>query len=340
MDAMQRRSADPLTRRGFLKLVAVSSLAAGVGIASLRRGQISLKAAPYHAWRYLMGTVVHLTLIGFSINESFEAAERAFAEMQRLIDIFDHRKPLSALARLNREGCLQNPPAELTEVISRALDICRLTGGRYDITIKPVFEALRQGRKPAPHELALVDYQRILLEQDRIRFAHPGMAVTLDSLAKGYIVERAARLLKSLGYPDLLVEAGGDLVTDGKGADEQPWQVGITHPRQNTPQDLLAIIPVMSQAVATSGDYLNHFNHDFSSHHIIDPKTADSPSELASVSVLAESALDADALSTALMVLGIEEGLKLAESLAGVGALLVRKDLSLYKTSGFPLRRW
>ena len=108
------------------------------------------------------------------------------------------------------------------------------------------------------------------------------------------------------------------------------------NPRPTAETAVLAIFPVTAQAAATSGDYQNNFTPDFGLHHIVNPATAVSPSELAGATVLAPSAADADALSTALMVMGSVNGLALAERLPHVEALLVAKDLQIVRTSGFP----
>lgn len=337
MSIPERQPEVQISRRGFIKLLAVSSLAVGVSLTSLRRRLLSTGFKPVHATRFLMGTVVNLTLIGSDPTEGRQAAKIVFSEMQRLIDIFDHRQPHTPLAQLNRQGSLTQPPDELLEVIARALHFGQLTGGKYDITIKPILDALRQGRQVTMAERSLVDYRKVLIETSGISFTRPGMAVTLDSLAKGYIIDCAAQLLAGLGYLHVLVEVGGDLIANGLNAQTLPWQVAINHPRRDGAAQPLALVPVSFQALATSGDYLDRFTQDYSSHHIIDPETGGSPQELASVSVLAKTAMEADALSTALMVLGLEKGMELAESLPGVEAMLVSKDLGVFKTGGFPV---
>jgi thiamine biosynthesis lipoprotein len=160
------------------------------------------------------------------------------------------------------------------------------------------------------------------------------MGITLDGIAKGYIVDQAIALLKARGMARVLVEAGGDLSLHGLRQDGHPWRVGIHHPRA-----LAGYYQVLEQsngAMATSGDYEAAFTADFRYHHIIDPRTGSSPASLSSATVLASNAASADALSTAAMVLGMTEGLELLERLAGVEALLIDKQVTSRATSGFP----
>ena len=114
------------------------------------------------------------------------------------------------------------------------------------------------------------------------------------------------------------------------------WEIGVSNPRLTERTKFIATFSLSNKAVATSGDYVHHFSSDFSQHHIINPHSGFSPTELSSVTVIASSATEADALSTALMVLGIQDGLAFVEKLSGVEALFATKDQVLYRSIGFP----
>ena len=184
--------------------------------------------------------------------------------------------------------------------------------------------------------LTLTNYRNISVDDARIAFGRPEMQVTFDGIAKGHIVDAGLDVLRSTGYPNGIVEAGGDLMVSGSQSDGEAWRVGIGHPRQSLVEGFLTSFPLHRGAVATSGDYMNSFSEDFLSHHIIDPRTGASPPELSSVTVIAPSATQADALSTTLMVMGSQSGLGLVNSLEGIEALVVTKDLRVLRTSGFP----
>jgi thiamine biosynthesis lipoprotein len=131
------------------------------------------------------------------------------------------------------------------------------------------------------------------------------------------------------------VEAGGDLLAAGAKGDGSPWSLGVQPPRAGT-GDVAARFRVTDRAVATSGDYMQPFTPDLSQHHILDPRQGISPPALSSVSVAADTACQADALSTALMVLGPAKGLALIERLPGAETLLITKEGMIHRSSGFP----
>jgi len=315
------------SRRGFLKIVALSGLAAGLGAVAIRK-----RLAVSHTTRLLMGTVVHLSVAGPEAAGAAAAVTATLAEMERLIALLDHRRPASALGRLNATGAVDDAPPELIEVIAQALEISALTSGAFDITVKPVLDAYRAGQRHVEALRPLVDYRQVALDGRRLRLLRPGMALTLDGLAKGRVIDGAVAVLRGQGYGRVLVEAGGDLLAHGQPQAGQPWQVGVRSPRGAAP---LATVSVTQAALATSGDYQNSFSADFSLNHIIDPRTLWSPVELAGATAIAPTAMLADALSTSLMVLGVTDGLALAERLPGVEALLIGKDLHLHLTTGF-----
>jgi thiamine biosynthesis lipoprotein len=159
------------------------------------------------------------------------------------------------------------------------------------------------------------------------------MSVTLNGVAQGYAADRALGALLRRGVKHALIDAG-EFDTLGRKRDGSAWVLGIRHPRDA--EALAARLVADGRALATSGDYETFFTLDFLHHHIFDPATGDSPTELASVTVLAPDALQADGLSTAFMVIGAERALTLAATLANVDALLIGKDGRRWRTPGLP----
>jgi thiamine biosynthesis lipoprotein len=324
----------PLTRRDFLKITALAGAAVGLS-ASIARHLSNLgylnKVSETHT---LMGTIVNFVVISESEEQAKSAIHATVNEMRRLIQVYDYRSADSPLGQLNATGSTHQPPPELVATLRQALHFGSLSHGAFDITVKPMLDALRENR-PATQELAdLVNYRLLSVTNDEIRLARPGMAVTLDGIAKGCIVDGAVAILNQLGFENVLVEAGGDMMAKST-QDGQTWKVGIAHPRKQN--EFVATISIQNQAVATSGDYMNYFSSDHSSYHIIDPQSGRSPSQLASATVIAPSVAEADALSTTMMVMGLQDGLALIENLPNTSALLISKDLQLHRSSNFPV---
>jgi thiamine biosynthesis lipoprotein len=324
-----------MSRRNFLKITAVA--AAALAVPEIAHQALRVRQIQLTETRSLMGTIVHLTVITPDETTGRKALDATFGEMERLIAIFDHRRDSSPLAMLNRSGQLTTACPELISVMSRALHYGALTNGAFDVTVKPIVDRFQLGKFDVDGIRELVDYRQITVTGDRITFSKPGMAVTLDGIAKGYVVDKGTDCLQQYGFDNVIVESGGDLYASGHTWHNNAWQIGVAHPRPNHLNGYAAHFSLSDRAVATSGDYLNNFTQDFSRHHIIDPRTGNSPTELASVSVVAPDATSADALSTALMVMPLEEGIALVNGLPEVEALFVSKDLTIRRTRGFPV---
>lgn len=332
-----------LGRRDMLRISAVA--AGGLGIASWGASTWahSGRLNEVLETRVLMGSPAQLRLLTADPRRARAAIEAAFSEMERLEGVLSRFRPSSELSQLNRSGRLQTADAGMLQVVERALSYGRLTEGAFDISVEPLLAAYRvaseNGGGSSSAEIerlrSRVDYKSIRVQGRRIEFSQPGMAITLDGIAKGFIIDQGAASLRQHGFDQVLVEVGGDMLA-GQHA-KHAWRVGIRTPRAGANSALLGTASLLQRALATSGDYLNAFSQDFSLHHILAPTTGRSPLELASVSVLAPTAMDADALSTAVMVLGAEAGLGLVEGLPGVEALLVDKDMRIRRSSGFAL---
>lgn len=323
-------------RRRFLKIVAAAG-AVGLGTVPLWRWLAGDGSLPMvRETRLLMGTVINLALITPDAAAGRVAVTATLDEMARWVALLDHRQPASALGRLNADGLLDPAPAELLEVVAAALEMSALSGGAFDVTVKPVLDAYRAGQTAVDHLRPLVDYRLVDVQDRTVRLGRPGMALTLDGLAKGRVVDAGVAALRAQGYDRVLVEAGGDLLAGGAPHAGRAWQVGIQPPRGGGLGAAALTVPVHQQALATSGDYQHAFTADFSLHHILDPRTLRSPAALASATALAPTAMQADALSTACLVLGPEAGLALADRLPGCAALLIDKDLRLYRSARFP----
>lgn len=306
----------------------------------------------YQTTKPLMGTIVSMAVVSQDARLAYAALDAAFDEMARLEAMMSAFRKDSELHRLNEEAS-RHPVTvshELFQVIELSLHISQVTRGAFDITVGPLMDLWRfyKNEKTLPSSQALQDvlsrvgYRHVVLSsKDRsVFFAVPGMALDLGGIAKGFAIDRAVNVLKGHGMAAALVNAGGDILAYGTKPGGQPWRVGLQHPRDS--RELLAVLTMSDMAMVTSGDYERYFLVDGKRYsHIIDPRSGFSARETASVTVMAESAAYADGLATGILVLGVEAGMALVESLPGVHALIITegsdKALELHVSKGFPL---
>lgn len=330
-------------RRRFLQIVAVAGTATAcwkLGLfESTRAIQMARRSQP------IMGTVLNLTVYGPDRDSCEEAISTTIATMQGLEGKLSRHMPDSELAELNRTSILENPGADLRNVLTLAQELSRKSSGAFDITILPLLllhEKIRgTNDHPDPRQHAsarsLVSYEKLQIDDTSVRLKERGMGISLDGIGKGYIVDQGVATLRNLGFNNVYVEAGGDLMVSGRKEDAVPWRIGLRNPRpqQGRQDQKLVTIAVSDKAVATSGDYLQAFTPDFKNHHIIDPRSGFSPPELASCTVTAPNVALADGLATAIMVLGKDNAFDLIEPLKGCEAYMVDKNLQHFNTSGF-----
>ena len=330
-----------IPRRQALRITAVVGLggALGGGLVSavLRRAGLHRVSET----RTRMGTVVTITVVHPEGPDAKAMVTDAFAEVDRLEGLLSRHRPETPLSRLNASGRLEGAPAELTRVVERALHWSRLTSGAFDPTVKPLldlYDAWFARRAGPPSSaavrsaLAVVDHRGVHVEGAAIALAQPGMALTLDGIAKGYVVDRTVDVLVAHGADRVMVDAGGDMSSAGRGSIDEPWTVAVQHPRDE--RAAIELVQLGGDCIATSGDYMRAFTDDLRFHHIVDPRTGYSPLDASSATVLAATAMDADALSTAALVLGPEAGIELLEGLSEVEGLIVGKDGRRARTSG------
>jgi len=328
-------------RRDLLRILAVGGAAAATWKLGFhgRSG-----AGPVTRSRVLMGTVVNLTVVGDDRAAAENAVDATLGRMAGLEALLSRYRGDSEVARLNTTGRVDDASPALLEVLRLADSVSRLGDGAFDITIQPVLDLYRDrasgaGRLPSPESieraLALVSHRNVRIDGRTVTLDPSGARITLDGIGKGYVVDRGVDTLKEQGFPDVFVEAGGDLVAGGSKGGGTPWRVGIRGPRPGLA--LLAAFDAKNRAVATSGDYMQPFTEDYTQHHILDPRSGTSAPETASATVVAPDAATADALATLVMVLGPRRGRELLEERVDCEGYLVSKSLEVTRTSGFEL---
>lgn len=290
--------------------------------------RLDAHAVEVRAARGAMGTRVGITAIAPSADQGEAAIAEAFGELDRLSAILSRHDPASALSLLNGAGRLNGAPPELSLVTVKALELSAVTGRAFDVTVKPVLDLLdaqAPGQWPSAGELrdaaALIGAAGVTVGGSTVRFARSGMGITFDGIAKGHIVDRMAAVLRGRRVRRFLIDAGGDIRVSGLSPRRRPWSVGVRHP--DGADRLAGVIALSGGAVATSGGYERRYDAAGEYHHIVSPATGRSPRAIASASVVAPDALTADALATAVVVLGPAQGLRLIEHFPRCAALVV-----------------
>lgn len=291
-----------------------------------------------------MGTVVEISASDAACETLERAFREAFDEVARLEDLLSEWRPGTELAAVNEAagGAAVPVGPELYALLDRSLEIAHLTRGAFDPSFASLWGLWTFGddgvqRAPDAVEVerrrALINYRRITLDERTrsVRLEDAGMKVGLGGIAKGYATDRIAAVLRDHGLRHFTIKAGGELYVGGRPGGERA-RVGIRDPRG---PGLFATVEAEDLAVNTSGDYERFFiDGGRRYHHIIDPATGYPATRSRSVTVLAREATLADALATAVFVLGPEEGLALVEELEGVEVVIVDRDSRVHLSSG------
>lgn len=299
----------------------------------------------------VMGTVVNVSIWTDDDERAARAIGKVFAEFERIDALMTSWKETGDVAAINAAagGKPVTVSDEVLGVITRSLEYARLTRGAFDITVGTYkglwkFGGDQDGSIPSEADVAarlpLVGWRRVKVDGKRktVRLAKAGTMITLGGIAKGYAVDRAVAILRDEGFVDFIIQAGGDLYAGGRRGDRK-WRVGIRDPRgdRDTP---FALAEIEDMTFSTSGDYERGFVADgVRYHHILDPRTGHPARACRSVTVMAPDALTADALSTALFVLGPKKGLALVERLPRVEAVFVDASNQVTASSGLKLVR-
>lgn len=316
-------------------------ISASIGIMSLPQIMPAHSSGPklYHGAALAFGTTISVSVVHedqglaeLAIQDALRAAQR----IDRLMSIFN---PDSQVFQLNRDGCLVRPDPHLLVVLEQARQLSRSTGGAFDVTVQPLWRAFSAAPDGVPseperlHAQARVGWRQLEFDHSSVRFQRPGMALTLNGLAQGYAADLALAAVRARGIEHALLDTG-EFIARGKPLARRAWTLGIQHPRKA--DALAATLRIDGRSVATSGDYETAFTPDYVHHHIFDPVSGDSPLELASVTVLAPSGLQADGWSTAFMVMGADKAHTITARLPGIDLMTIDKHGAVKTSSTFP----
>lgn len=301
--------------------------------------------SPVEKQGFYMGTVVTLKAYGPNAQKAVDEGMERIKDLQDKMTI---SAPGSEIGQLNASaGNSAYVPlsSDSIYVLKTALKYAQLSQGSFDVTIGPLVRSwgnfTQNPQIPSPTEIdrikKIINYRDLEIneKENTARLKNPGQIVDLGGIAKGYAGDEVIKIFKAYGIESAFINLGGNVVALGGKPDGSPWYVGIQNPRAQD-RGCIGVLKIKDKTVVTSGDYERYFEESgVRYHHILDPKTGyPSQSGLISVTIVTESSIDADALSTAVFVLGLAKGLELVQSLEGVEAVFITGDRQIYITSG------
>ncbi len=289
----------------------------------------------------MMGTMVTITIFDSSKEKASEMINRAFEKMAEFIPVFDRYNRQSHINWLNNYGLLKDVPPSLSNVLQNCRVLYHKSQNSFDVSVLPLLELYQRtfektGHSPSYAQIQnkkeLVGFDRVNISSRKVSFQRSGMKISLDGIAKGFIVDMAADFLKSHGIDYALINAGGDIrAVQGKG--RSPWIIGLEDPSGR--KKCIQKITLKDMAVATSGNYENYFDPLGRHHHIIETGQGLSPKRTVSATAIAPSAMLADGLSTTAFVLSPEKSVQLANLFPKTETLIILHGGRRYSSSGW-----
>lgn len=288
-----------------------------------------------------MDTWVSITVFDSEEGHAQAAMDAAFSRMATVVAIASSFDPSAEVACLNTAGRLNSPSPELIDIIEQALNIFDISRGAFDITIEPLLDLWQYDpvaetqfwdlpsdaqEQAIASTMSVIGADLLVLKYDPnvgIELV-PGMKITLGGIAKGYVVDQGLQILKEQGIQHALIDAGGDIAVAGGKPSGEPWEIALRDP--NDEGNVLTQFELIDGAIATSGNYLRYFDPAAQVGHIIDPRTGYSAHRASSATVIALTCTEADALATAVFVLGPADGIKMIDQLASVEAMVLGYD--------------
>lgn len=286
----------------------------------------------------LLGTIVEIQVRDKDEQKAENAITKAFAEIKRIDDLFTTFNEESPVWKINNSS---DTVLKIDDEIYNLLLLCdsvtRISNGCFDVSLDNLTRVWgfytdnpKLPSKPAiDSALSISGWNNIKLIGNDTIVKKKNVGLNFGAIAKGYAVDRAIEILKTAGIKSALVNAGGEIKVIGK-----DWKVGIQHPRDE--RDIIAVVKLDNNSVATSGDYEQFFEVDgIRYHHILNPKNGLPARGLQSVTIINPSNTFADALATAVFVMGKDEGIKLIESLNNTEAMIIDGDGKIFYSRGF-----
>ena len=328
---------------------AVFGTAVFLGAALTLGGCKQQGAYPMSQSSFLLNTYVEVTIYDSSsfwasdAREALEGSIQLCSQYEKLLsrtiegsDIYriNHRKPGERSVQVDRQTA---------RVIEKGLEYGERSGGKMDITIEPLSSLWdftgENPQLPDPEEiksrLSAVDYRKVHVEGDQVVFDSDDTRLDLGAIAKGFIADRMKEYLKEEGITSAIINLGGNVLCIGERPDGTPFRVGLRRPFGEYSQTV-AVVDVNDCSVVSSGVYERHFVKDgVNYHHILDPKTGYPwQNGLLQVTIISQESVDGDGLSTACFAMGLEDGIRLLDSMDGICGIFMTEDGQLHFSQG------
>ena len=320
-----------LSRRRFITLAAA---AAGLPLL-LKAGGAQARLARWDGTA--LGAPASIQLFHSDERIAQQALDAALAELQRLEAVFSVYRADSAISALNRQGKLDQAPPDLINMLERALSLAKISDGVYDPTVQPLWNLYFRhftASNPDPAgpsaadraaALALVDWRAVDIDRSRRRIVltRPGMGLTLNSGAQGYITDRVADLLRARGFERMLVDMGEPRALSST-PDGSAWRIAIANPADNS--KAITTLDVVDKCVSTSGGYGTIFDEAGRFTHLFNTRTGETAPAMFGVSVVADTGIAADGLSTAMLMAPVARRSAILKAGGGDQAIFVSPE--------------
>ncbi|WP_420795049.1 FAD:protein FMN transferase [Halanaerobium hydrogeniformans] len=290
---------------------------------------------------FIMNTLVQMRAYGENSEIAVEESMERIREIEYLMSRTLEDSEINQI-NMNPKEFIELSQ-ESKKVLEEALYFAELSSGDYDPTIGPIVDlwgiGTDQARIPSEEEIAkaleFVDYNYLEIEGNRARVTKEGVKIDLGGIAKGYAADEVKEIVKKHDVPSAFINIGGNVLVVGNNVDDSKWRIGIQDPRHGR-GNVMAIIESEDQTIVTSGNYERYFEEDGEIyHHIFDPENGHpARTGLLSATIITETSLDADALSTIAFIKGLEDGMKFVEDIEDVEVMFITEELDVYISSG------
>ena len=322
----------------------IMSLFLVIGVTGCDKEIETTASEPISRLELFMGTAIKVTLYNGGSEEILDKVFNRILEIENLVSI---NKENTELTYLNENAGIK--PVKLSEtsydIIKKGIHYSQISQGGYDVTIGPLVKlwsiGLPEAKVPNNDEIEKtiknIDYSKVIMndETKEVFLEESNMMLDLGSIAKGYVADEVASILKEENVDQAIIDLGGNIYALGLKNGDTNWKIGIQNPFDSR-GEVVGVLEVSDKSVVTSGIYERFIEKDgVKYHHILNPKTGyPFETSIAGVSIVSDKSIDADALSTLVFTKGVEEGLEFVESLENIDAIFITNDKQVYTTSG------